>query len=723
MTQYQPLFLKYRPQALSDLVGQEYVARALTNAVKHNRIFHAYLFTGPRGTGKTSSARILAKSLNCAQGPTISPCQVCASCEEIRQGISSSVFEIDAASNNSVDDARLLIERAPLVAQGGRYKVYIIDECHMLTKEAFNALLKTIEEPPPNVVFVLATTEEQKVPSTIVSRCQRLMFRLVNQEVLNSYMHNIASKEGISIESDAIDLIARRSGGGMRDALGLLDQASLFGAPGQPVKMADLLLLAGALNEDILSSLAENILDSDGEAALKLVGQLLEEGREPYLVAFELAKHFLNLAKASYVKDGSDPETRRLITGSPGYIDRLITASRTIDRAEISQIVELLDRLEQICKRSSQPALNLEIGLLSLCHRLDITELRSLNERVSALEGLLQDTGPLASTALGKPPARSEHHGARRSDKKVGNPAEPSSAPGQLHDWKESQPGGESPKPPQISALDSASNHPTTSPESQICENNTLSPVVVPEAERLGEASVVASTPLAAVMSPPGGETQHVVDSVIIENIENENEAHSQLSSEVVSPVENVELETLWSELLDELKKRNIPTFSLVSTHAFPLSISEAELTIGVLVEHFQKMIEAKLDHIKASLEAVCDKRLHVRVKLRSVPMTGEVPKARGSGKSEGSVRADQDQTKTTKESPSKISGEQASYMIGASAQPSKLNQEDNNKPAASADLVSESQTRDPLTRSAAQTILQEAYKLFEGPGSRVIHL
>src|SRR5271168_4329353 len=211
MAEYQPLFLKYRPQALADLIGQEAVAKTLTNAIEHDRIFHAYLFTGPRGTGKTSCARILAKSLNCVNGPTATPCQVCASCEEIRRGISASVFEIDAASNNSVDDARLLIERAPLVAQGGRYKLYIIDECHMLTKEAFDALLKTIEEPPPNVIFILATTEEHKVPPTIISRCQRLMFRLVNQKDLADHLRNIAEQEKINIDAEALELLARRS--------------------------------------------------------------------------------------------------------------------------------------------------------------------------------------------------------------------------------------------------------------------------------------------------------------------------------------------------------------------------------------------------------------------------------------------------------------------------------------------------------------------------------
>src|SRR5271170_4112418 len=188
LNRHQPLYLKHRPQSLGELVGQSTVARTLSNAIVNEKISHAYLFTGPRGTGKTSSARILAKSLRCERGPSAEPCQQCTQCIEITNCNSPCVFEIDAASNNSVDDARILIERAPLAPTSGRFKIYIIDECHMLTKEAFNALLKTIEEPPNNVIFILATTEEHKVPPTIVSRCQRLMFRLVAQEVLNLYL-------------------------------------------------------------------------------------------------------------------------------------------------------------------------------------------------------------------------------------------------------------------------------------------------------------------------------------------------------------------------------------------------------------------------------------------------------------------------------------------------------------------------------------------------------
>ncbi|HNH75248.1 MAG TPA: DNA polymerase III subunit gamma/tau, partial [Candidatus Obscuribacter sp.] len=234
MEPYLPLYLRHRPQTLTQLVGQRSVVKTLTNAIDNDRIAHAYLFTGPRGTGKTSSARILAKSLNCEKGPTAEPCMVCPMCVEIKQGISPAVLEIDAASNNSVDDARVLIERAPLVAQGGRFKLYIIDECHMLTKEAFNALLKTIEEPPPKVIFVLATTEEHKVPPTIISRCQRLMFRLVNHEDLTKHLRNVADQEDIHIEDSALELIARRSGGGLRDAMGLLDQASLLATKEKP---------------------------------------------------------------------------------------------------------------------------------------------------------------------------------------------------------------------------------------------------------------------------------------------------------------------------------------------------------------------------------------------------------------------------------------------------------------------------------------------------------
>jgi DNA polymerase-3 subunit gamma/tau len=656
MPNYQPLFLKYRPQALSDLIGQEYVVRTLSNAVLHDRIFHAYLFTGPRGTGKTSSARILAKSLNCAQGPTVAPCQTCTSCEEIKQGISAAVLEIDAASNNSVDDARLLIERAPLVAQGGRYKIYIIDECHMLTKEAFNALLKTIEEPPPNVVFILATTEEQKVPPTITSRCQRLMFRLVKQENLAPYLTEIATTEELAIAPEAIELIARRSGGGLRDALSLLDQASLLSAPGEPVNIADLLLLSGALNEEILSTIGESILAGKGEITLNLLHQLFEEGREPHLIASELAKHFLNLIKASYIDGPTDPKAGKLISGSPTYIERLVSSAGRAEPAELSQIIERLDHLEQSCKRSSEPSISLEIGILSLCHRLEITNLLSLNERLARLENTMLD-------------------GTQPEREKIRDIAEPPA--------KATSPQTEK----STSHSDKKNAEPNTGSSSLMLEH-------VSEENRTDEIAVA---------------------SVIIENIDKEIEMTAPAAQKHFAS--NDEMETLWSELLEELQRRNIPTFSLVSTHAFPLSLTQSDLSIGVLVEHFQKMIEAKLDHIKTALHAVRGQPL--AVKIRIAPTESGKPaikqnKPKGLEHSGQATAASSDNlivdTDATKQSFASSSAQDVASVRGNQA----------SHPAPEPVVLADSSSRITLEKSPAH-LIKEAYRLFEGPGSRLI--
>ncbi len=422
-SKYQPLYLKHRPQALGELVGQGSVVKTLTNAIENKRIAHAYLFTGPRGTGKTSSARILAKSLNCEIGPTVTPCLTCSSCVAIKDSSSPSVFEIDAASNNSVDDARMIIERAPLVAAGGRFKMYIVDECHMLTKEAFNALLKTIEEPPPGVIFILATTEEHKVPPTILSRCQRLMFRLVNLDEQCAHLAEVAKKENIEIDQDALDLITRRSGGGMRDALGLLDQASLLARPGEPVTQKDLLVLLGALDEDVLLAISKGIMDRNGKEVLDAITGLVMQGREPALVAQELAKHFLNLTKASYItnQSGGGGDASRFVLGSAQYLEGLIEQAKSFERVELTQMVEILDELEQSLKRSTQPSMTLEIALLSLCHRHDIASVKQLEERINQLENMIAEGGDISRMrapsqgrpASGAPPQSNEvlpHH-------------------------------------------------------------------------------------------------------------------------------------------------------------------------------------------------------------------------------------------------------------------------------------------------------------------------
>jgi DNA polymerase-3 subunit gamma/tau len=254
---YEPLHLKYRPQRFAEVVGQGAVVQTLANAIRLGRVAPAYLFCGPRGTGKTSSARILAKSLNCEQGPTPDPCQVCSQCRAITAGSSLDVVEIDAASNTGVDNIRELIERAQFAPVNSRYKVYVVDECHMLSNAAFNALLKTLEEPPPRVVFVLATTDPQRVLPTIVSRCQRFDFRRIPLEEMVAHLGKIAAQEGIPITPEALHLVAQLAQGGLRDAERLLDQLSLLEGSITPEAVWD---LVGGIPEQQLLDLTDALL-------------------------------------------------------------------------------------------------------------------------------------------------------------------------------------------------------------------------------------------------------------------------------------------------------------------------------------------------------------------------------------------------------------------------------------------------------------------------------
>jgi len=723
MQNYTPLFLKFRPQALADLVGQKYVVKTLSNAIESNRISHAYLFTGPRGTGKTSSARILAKSLNCETGPTATPCQTCASCTEIKQGNSSSVFEIDAASNNSVDDARLLIERAPLVAQGGRFKIYIIDECHMLTKEAFNALLKTIEEPPPNVIFVLATTEEQKVPPTIVSRCQRLIFRLINQVELVDHLKAVAAKEQIKIEDTALDFIVRRSGGGLRDALGLLDQASLLTSADQSVKIEDLLLLIGALDEDVLTDIGQSILARQGDAALNAVNALVQDGREPYLIAAELAKHFLNLAKASYLD--TKPESLKLIAGSPKYAENLVKISKGLDRTELSQIVENLDALEQTCKKSSQPILNLEVGILSLCHRLDITKLEDVVTRLAALESYVHDEAPppsrtqkAAAPEEPKPVTRVETPVARVETPvaRIETPVARVETPVARREVVEGpEPEEYTPKPPVTPAIE-------TTPVAN------LESVPVACAPIVETPSVVAAENI-----QPEEEKPEIFEEKTVQAITIISESKVELEAASVKVVEESggepvydgfasmeELDELWSNLLTELQKRSIPTFSLFSTHAFPLSLTDKELTAGVQFEHFQKMIEAKIDHIKAALAIAAGKPLFVKIRIKGpTEEKKEPPKAKKkevstSEPSRMSVEAGSTEARFT-EAKSAESMSEAGPVTITPIEPVGAG------PVNTTPIIEKSISPASSLAKSASMVIQEAYKLFEGPGSRLI--
>jgi DNA polymerase-3 subunit gamma/tau len=357
---YQPLHHKYRPQRLAELVGQQAIATTLANALRTGRIAPAYLFCGPRGTGKTSSARILARSLNCITSdvPTPEPCGHCEVCVAITAGNALDVIEIDAASNTGVDNIRELIERSRFAPVQARWKVYVIDECHMLSTAAFNALLKTLEEPPPRVVFVLATTDPQRVLPTILSRCQRFDFRRIPLADLEGHLGWIAAQESIAISAEALNLVAQRAQGGLRDAESLLDQLSLLAPPIEAAAVWDLL---GAVPEQELLSLADSMAAAEPLAVIETCRQLLERGREPLALLQGLASLLRDLLLA-----GIAPDRLELTSVSPQLRPELPPVARRIGKNRLLHWQAQLKGSEQQLRHSVQPRLWLEVLLLGL---------------------------------------------------------------------------------------------------------------------------------------------------------------------------------------------------------------------------------------------------------------------------------------------------------------------------------------------------------------------
>lgn len=380
---YIPLYRKYRPQRLEEVVGQEHIKKTLKSAIELNKISHAYLFTGPRGTGKTSTARILAKSLNCVNGPTITPCNECASCKDVTNTVPIDVIEIDAASNRKVEDTQNILEKIQYTPVHGHYKIYIIDEVHMLTNHAFNALLKTLEEPPENVIFILATTEVHKVLDTIKSRCQRFDFRRITTDDIVKHLRYISDKENININDDALFAIAKNSAGGMRDSIALLDQLSLLGAQ-KEVTLDDVNNMLGRLSFDILKQIADCIISSDTQGALELLEKVYNSGNEPTLILSNLCEYFKNLL----ITKNARKELLEELTGlNDAQTAELVNQVKTI---ETHQIVFLLERIANYIrelKQTTNQYLWLEVAIIDLANLADNTTLLALQNRLQALEG------------------------------------------------------------------------------------------------------------------------------------------------------------------------------------------------------------------------------------------------------------------------------------------------------------------------------------------------
>jgi DNA polymerase III subunit gamma/tau len=380
---YQVTARKWRPQTFAELVGQEHVARTLQNALRQGRIAHAYLFTGTRGVGKTTTARVLAKALNCEQGPLPEPCNQCVLCQAITLGNSLDVLEIDGASNRGIDEIRDLREKIRYAPARSRYKVYIIDEVHMLTEHAFNALLKTLEEPPPEVVFIFATTEPQKVPMTILSRCQRFDFRKVPSPEIALCLGKIAGQERIHISGEALYRIARRAEGSLRDAQTLFDQVVAF--CGAEVREEDVGQLLGAAGEDQILALLEALLVHDARLVLELFHQFLRQGHDTR----ELCRALLELVRDIIVTKVA-PHGHGLVDRSPAEQEGLQNlGSRTTIEA-LQTLFELLITTEMRVRDSTQPIWMLEVSLLKLA---TLPPLQSLSALVTRLESLEQRLG------------------------------------------------------------------------------------------------------------------------------------------------------------------------------------------------------------------------------------------------------------------------------------------------------------------------------------------
>jgi len=372
---YQVIARKYRPQTFDDVLNQDHIKTTLRNAIEQKRIAHGYIFSGQRGTGKTTTARILARCLNCVQGPTDRPCGVCASCKEIAAGGSPDVIEIDAASNRGINEMRELRENVRYRPSRDRYKIFIIDEAHQITNEAFNALLKTIEEPPEWVVFVLCTTESHKIPATIASRCQHFSFRSVDFNDLIGRMRQICAEEGIDADEEALSVIAQSGEGSVRDSLSALDQA--IACCGNRLDAAAVRSLLGAFGIDAMAQVTRALAAQDGAAMLAMVDELERNGGSPQHFARELSRYLRNLLVARIA--GADS---RLIAASAAERTQIADIAGRFTEEDLTRYLQLSLDLFRDLQASLQPRFHLEIGLLKL---VQAGRLVAIEEALAAL--------------------------------------------------------------------------------------------------------------------------------------------------------------------------------------------------------------------------------------------------------------------------------------------------------------------------------------------------
>lgn len=486
---YLPLFRKYRPQSFKDVVGQENLTKALSNAIELNKIANAYLFSGPRGTGKTSCARIFAKSLNCVNGPTLEPCQKCPSCLDITNASGLDVIEIDAATNRGIDDAKELIAQTQYAPMNGKYKIFIIDEVHMLSNEAFNALLKTFEEPPANVIFILATTEPHKVIETIVSRCQRFDLRRITTDDITKRLREISDLENIKITDDALYTIAKNVSGGLRDSLALLDQVSILGAKTEITK-EDIENLLGKMTFDVSISFLEKVLSQNTQEAIFYIDEIYNKGLEPK----NFCENFIEFLRNLIFALSSSDEKNILKFTNFNACDIEKIRSLNFDSAKIFKILNKVIEYYKEIRLATNPYLWVELMIINLCR---INEAENNIEQTSVIAQTAQNSAPIQNIQTSKPAAQ---------------PAAPSI---------------QQPQIPPVQIQPAAKKQPEMQPQSLVKE--TLQEINIPEKELIEE-------------KPRNNEPEHLMEykEGLYENAETKVLSDSSNTPTVLSQTEQV---------------------------------------------------------------------------------------------------------------------------------------------------------------------------------------
>lgn len=393
---YTALYRKFRPDTFGDVKGQEHIVTTLKNQMNANRIGHAYLFCGTRGTGKTTVAKILARAVNCEQPVDGSPCNQCETCKSIQAQTSMNVIEIDAASNNGVDNIREIREEVAYRPTQGSYKVYIIDEVHMLSTGAFNALLKTLEEPPAYVIFILATTEAHKIPITILSRCQRYDFRRITIDTIAKRLNNLMQEEDIAVEERALRYIAKAADGSMRDALSLLDQCIAFHL-GETLTYEKVLDVLGTLDGDTFSKLLRKVLDRDVSGCIHDLEQMMVEGKEMGQFVTDFTWYMRNLL---LVKTGKEGDSQEIIDVSDEHMRQLQEEGERIDTGTLMRFIRIFSELSNQIRYATQKRVLVEIALIKLCRPAMENNMDSILERIRMLEEQVEQGVPLANSSL-----------------------------------------------------------------------------------------------------------------------------------------------------------------------------------------------------------------------------------------------------------------------------------------------------------------------------------